>query len=127
MANPHKGEVSLEAGDITYKLSFSINAICELEEKLDMAFPAIAAALNDPEKINGRFIRTLIWASLLDHHDGVDEKTAGAITQHVPVGMVMEKIGEAFTLAFPPEKAGNGDKAAKDGEDGARPSKAKAG
>lgn len=101
MANPNRGEVALLVGDREYKLSFSINAICELEEALDMPVSKVGDILNDPDRIRMSAIRTVVWAALQDHHEGVSAKEAGQIATDAGIPVVMEAIGKAFALAFP--------------------------
>lgn len=114
MANPNRGEVALLVGDQEYKLAFSINAICELEDAMDMPVAKIADRLNDAENIRMSLIRTVVWAALRDHHEDVSAKEAGRIASTVGVPAVMEAIGKAFTLAFPEAQGkANPQKAAK--------------
>ena len=114
MANPHRGSVALQVGDRAYTLSFSVNAICELEDALGQPVAKIAAGLNDPENVRMSTVRAIIWAALRDHHSEVDFKGAGEIATEAGIPACMEAIGKAFNLAFPEAK-----------ED-ARPRKAKA-
>lgn len=111
MANPHRGGVGLKAGDTDYTLSFSINAICELEDALDKPVAQIAESLRDEKNVRMTTVRTVIWAALLDHHR-VDIDEAGRIASDAGIGACMQAVGQAFSLAFP--EAG----------DGARPPKA---
>lgn len=114
MANPHRGGVSLQAGGATYTLSFSVNALCELEAQMGgTPMPKIAASLQSADGVSMSMVRTLVWAALRDHHRDVDERGAGDIVSDAGIEPVMEAIGEAFQLAFP---QGGGD---------ARPQKAK--
>lgn len=114
MANPHRGEVALKVGDLDYTLSFSINAICELEDALDMPVAKIADMMNDSSNLRMSLIRTVVWAALGDHHEGITPKEAGQIATQAGIPTVMEAIGEAFTLAFPEAQGkGNPQKAAK--------------
>lgn len=101
MANPNRGEVALLVGDREYKLSFSINAICELEDALDIPVAKVADKLNDAANIRMSLIRTVVWAALRDHHEAVTVKEAGQIATDAGIPVVMEAIGRAFTLAFP--------------------------
>src|SRR5690606_10545533 len=114
MANPHRGSVALQVGDRAYTLSFSVNAICELEDALGQPVAKIAADLNDPENVRMSTVRAIIWAALRDHHSEVDLKGAGEIATEAGIPACMEAIGKAFNLAFPEEK------------EAARPRKAKA-
>lgn len=101
MANPHRGEVAISVGDREYKLSFSVNAICELEDALDMPVSKIADSLNDAAGVRMSMVRTVVWAALRDHHEEVTVKEAGQIATDAGIPAVMEAIGRAFTLAFP--------------------------
>ena len=105
MANQNRGEVALSVGDQSYKLSFSVNALCELEDALDMPVSKIAELLNDGANLRLSIVRTVIWAALQDHHEGIELKQAGMIATEGGIPTVMNKIGEAFQLAFP--KGGN--------------------
>lgn len=114
MANPNRGEVALLVGDQEYKLSFSINAICELEDALDMPVAKVADKLNDTDNIRMTMIRTVVWAALRDHHADMTVNDAGQIATDAGIPVVMEAIGRAFTLAFPETKGkANPPKAAK--------------
>lgn len=99
MANPKRGEVALDVGDQTYKLSFSVSALCELEDALDMSVAKIGELLSDPANLRMDTVRKVIWAALRDHHEEIDIKQAGKLATDIP--LVMSKIGEAFQLAFP--------------------------
>lgn len=106
MANPHRGEVALQAGDQTYTLSYSINAICDLEDALGKPVGHIMQSLNDEGGASMKTVRALVWAGLQDHHD-VDERAAGLIATEVGVTEIVQKIGDALKLAFPEREAGN--------------------
>lgn len=116
MANPHRGSVALQAGDRAYTLSFSVNAICELEAELDKPVSEIIASIQDPKQLRLSSVRALVWAALRDHHEDVTVKDAGIITTDAGIQVAVEKVGEAFKLAFPeakgkanPPKAAAGD------------------
>ena len=116
MANPNRGEVALHVGDLEYTLSFSINAVCELEDAMDMPVAKIADSLNDTANVRMSMIRTVIWAALRDHHEAVTVKEAGKIASDAGIPVVMEAIGKAFAAAFPEAQGkGNPPKAVKAG------------
>jgi hypothetical protein len=104
MANPHRGHVALVAGDVSYTLSFSVNALCELEDNIGLPIARIADELNDAENVRLSRVRAVLWAALLDHHPGMDLKTAGKIATEAGLPVCMDKIGEAFRLAFPDQE-----------------------
>jgi hypothetical protein len=105
MANPHRGQVALQAGERAYALSFSVNAICELEDALGQPVNQIARGMETPDQVRMSTIRALLWAALRDHHEDVGLKQAGEIATEAGVPAVMEAIGEAFRLAFPDQEA----------------------
>ena len=117
MANPFRGAVELKAGEQTYRLSYSINALCELEDAAGEPIAKLANSLNDPENVRLTTVRNLIWAGLLDHHE-VTLKDAGEIATEAGIPAAMEAVGKALSLAFPeqpdasekprPRKAANG-------------------
>lgn len=106
MANKHKGHVAIEACGETFTLSFSINALCELEEKLDLPVAEIAKTLGAGVRLT--FLRTVFWAGLQDHHPGLDEKKVGAILTDVGLTNLPPLLTEAFRWAFP-DAPGEGD------------------
>lgn len=101
MANQHRGQVDLKAGDKIYTLSFSINAMCELEDLLGEPISQIAKSLGDPQSVRMSTVRALVWAALRDHHSDIDLKGAGDLVAEATVTSTMETIGRAFALAFP--------------------------
>jgi hypothetical protein len=106
MANPHKGDVELKAGDGVYVLRYSIDAICSIEDELDQGFPAIAVDLSNPGKVRLSTIRHVLLAGLREHHPDVTLKQAGELI--VAAGgavQVLGRIAEAFALAFPETEA----------------------
>ncbi|KKX28226.1 GTA-gp10 family protein [Rhizobium sp. LC145] len=106
MANSNRGSVSLKAGDKEYTLSFSVNALCELEDAFGMPIQKIGSIFNDAENITVKDVRKLICAALHDHHPEVEINEAGKIATDAGLPSCMEKIGKAFQLAFP-EARGN--------------------
>lgn len=116
MANPHRGSVALQAGDRAYTLSFSVNALCELEDLLGQPVAQIAGSLNDPGNVRMSTVRALIWSALRDHHAEVGLEGAGEIATEAGITSCMEAIGKAFKLAFPESE----------GKESSRPPKAKA-
>jgi hypothetical protein len=116
VANPHKGEVSFKVGEDSYKLSFSADALAEVEDALGMSVSGVGEAMQNPETFRLTMVRTLFWGGLLDHHQ-LDLKAARAIFRQLTVAEAVSLIGRAFNLAFPqvaegesgvdPQKPGN--------------------
>lgn len=116
MANPHRGSVALAADDYEYSLSFSVNALCELEAAIDQPVAKIVAQMQKPEEVRLSTVRLLLWAALRDYHPEIDLLHAGRIASAAGIPACMACIGKAFQVAFPSQEASGG----------ARPPKAKA-
>lgn len=112
MSNPHRGEVALVVGSATYTLCYSINALCNLEEKLDKPIAEIIDTLGKKEGKNIKLglVRSLVWAGLLEKMPDVTPEKAGEIIQEGGVDAVLEKVGEAISIAFPNKEAKAADK-----------------
>ena len=104
MANPHRGAVAVRVGEREWTFSFSINALCELEDCLGKPVPQIVDALGDPANVRMTDVRALVWAAMLDHHDGVSLKEAGKVASDIGVVTCLEKVGKALEIAFPTVK-----------------------
>lgn len=101
MANPLKGEVDLVAGETTYTLRMSMNSIAQLEQALDKSVNEISALLSDAGNVRIWLWRATLWAALQANHKGTTLEQAGDIAGEVGLATVLEKVGEAMTLAFP--------------------------
>lgn len=97
MANKLRGQVALGA----HTLSYSVNALCELEDALGKPVVQIAAGLSDASNMRLATVRTLMWAALRDHHSEVDLLGAGGIITEAGIGKAMAAISEALNVAFP--------------------------
>lgn len=104
-----KGDVDLPAGDTVYRLRFSIDALCTLEDSSGKSFPEIAAELQDPSKVRLGRVRQMLYAALREHHPDIDLRAAGEIiTAAGGLVVVMERISEALVAAFPGAERGSG-------------------
>lgn len=108
MANPFRGKVPLKAGDEDYELSFSINAICEIEEHFGKPIAEVGKLMQAGDAFQVKTLRFVLWAGLQDNHDDISLKDAGNIASNAGIEICGEAIGKAFQLAFPQEKAGGG-------------------
>jgi hypothetical protein len=101
-ANPLKGEIDLVAGDETYTLVFTSNAIVQVEQLLSASIGEITGRLTHVENI-----RVLLWAALQKHHGKtVDLMKAGDILDAFDGGMngIADPLARAlrFRLARTP-------------------------
>lgn len=98
-ANPETGVVSFEASGETYRLQFTIDAICTLEDLLDKSVADIGVQM-----ARGRIgtIRAALWAGLREHHPKVTLREAGDLLTDPGLkgGRSVEFIGQALKLAF---------------------------
>ena len=107
MANPNRGGVAVRVDDDEWTFSFSINALCELEDLLDKPVARIVSTLGDPDNMRISDVRAMVWAALLDHHDGISLKEAGDVASKVGTMVCLEKVGKALEIAFPTKAAKN--------------------
>lgn len=112
MANPHKGEVGFKVGEADYKLRFSADAICNLEEALGVGINEIGDIFQDAKRMRLKMVRTMFGVAMADAQPGIDaDKIAAAFRSLKPIeatGLVMR----AFNLAFEEEEAVSGGSAA---------------
>lgn len=101
MANPHRGEVAFDAGGITYTLSYSVNALCELESELGDGVTQVAEMMSDPDKMRMTSARAVFCVGLHDHHPDVTREEAGTLMTEIGLVKAIGLIAEAFALAFP--------------------------
>lgn len=105
MANPSRGQVPLVAGGKEYRLSYGINALCELEDAFGKSVQKIVDEdLSDENDIRMSSVRKVIWAGLIDSEPDITEKEAGNIVDLAKIPVCMEAVSKAFALAFPEVK-----------------------
>lgn len=105
MANPNRGAVAVRVGDEEWTFSFSVNALCELEEHLGEPISKILLALGDEENLRISYIRALVWAALLDHHEGVTLEGAGDVATSIGPTECLGYVSKALERAFPTKAA----------------------
>jgi hypothetical protein len=81
-------------------MRFSANALCELEDLLDMGVNAVAAQLSNVESLRLKTVRAIFWAGLRDRHPKITLQQAGELVTEITLPRAMEMIGTAFQLAF---------------------------
>jgi len=102
MANAVKGEVTLEAGGETYRLSYTTNAMCELEDATGEPLGKIVERLSDDANPPGiKTLRLLLWGALIEHQEDITVKQAGGICDAIGMAAVGDVIGKALQAAFP--------------------------
>jgi hypothetical protein len=102
MANPHKGEVELKAGETAYTLRFSIDAMCRLEETTGKGLMDLLVQLADAHRMTLTMVRHMLHAGLLEHHPEVTLKEAGEIMLAAGGMLIsMAAVTRAIHAAFP--------------------------
>jgi hypothetical protein len=91
--------VRFESDGDVYTLLCDMNALADFEAEFSVnAFDILGGKLAE---VPLKYLRGLFWASLQEHHPGLDLRQAGRLMQSAP-----EKLLEAFHASFPePEKA----------------------
>lgn len=104
MANPHKGEVSFKAGDKDYKLSYSANALCELEEALGKSFEECFELMRSG-KVRMSDLRVMFWQGLRDHQPDTSLDDAKAILKTMKPIELGRLVGEGIVASMPDDEA----------------------
>ena len=102
MANPHRGEVKLKAGEKAYTLRFSIDAICQLEEATGKNLVALMTEMSDAKRMSISAVRQLLHAALHEHHPEVSLIEAGELM--MAAGGLLTSLAivtDAMQAAFP--------------------------
>lgn len=102
MANALRGSVALQAGDTAYTVSFSINALCELEDAFGVPVQRIGELFSKDTSIKD--VRKLVRCALSDHHPEMTDKSAGEVITRAGIPDCMDAVQKAFKLAFPEVK-----------------------
>lgn len=104
MANPHKGEVDFQAGDKTYTLRYSNNALCQLEEAMGKTIIEISNELaswaKEPDKVSLSTVRKVFWAGLGGGKKMTLEAAGDIIDEAGGLSVVMEAISKALERTF---------------------------
>lgn len=96
MANRHRGEVEVELDGETHKLRFTLNALAEVEDRLNLA--SIADILETIKALSVRTLRTLLWAGLLHEQPELTEREVGEMD--FDFSHAVERVSRALTLTF---------------------------
>jgi len=123
IANPLKGEVSLEApSGETYVLVLNANTLAALHEAWNLDdINDVLERVNRSAR-NMRDLRTVFWCSLQKHHPQLSEMEVGELLTEIAMADVSAKVVEAFAKSFGARKGRRANGAAgprKGGSDGA--------
>ena len=106
--NKLKGEVAFEAGGESYRMVYSINALCVLEDRMGKPVQEIGALLGGA--VGMADLRAIFWAGLVEYQPNLTETEAGSLMARLDSGLqsAVELIREAFAAAFGPAKSAEG-------------------
>jgi hypothetical protein len=112
MANSLNGVVEFTVGakgeERTFKLCFSINAICELEDRTGKTLMQIGEHMKEVgvAGIKMSMVRDILYAGLIEHQPNISVKEAGElITEAGGTIAVLNKFNEALNAAYGPTEA----------------------
>jgi hypothetical protein len=102
MANPHKGEMSLDVGNVVYTVVYDFDIMVQMERHFKMGIPKLAGTMASTETLAMDMVRTILWYGLKRKHPTITEEQAGELIYAAGgVGVVTRLFGEAIQLAFP--------------------------
>jgi hypothetical protein len=96
-----KGEVGFKAADQNWTLVYDFNALCSIEEELEVDVANVATRLGSPS-----VIRSVFRIGLAAYHGAMSDIEAGRLIHDLGAQAAAEIIGKAFQAAFP-EAAGD--------------------
>lgn len=102
------GEVTLEAENKQWRIIYSVNAMCALEDALSIDTTAIYRRVNKSGPIPVKFLRTLFWGGFYDNHPDITQEAAGRLMQAIGIARTGEIVGKAMAEALA-EEAGKPD------------------
>lgn len=107
MANKDRGEVTLQAGDVTHKIRFTVNSLCNLEDEMQMPITEIGAQLGSAKQVKLGTLRTILKHGLFQQPT-LEE--AGEIIGAAGLPAVLSAIAAGIAQAFPEPEAGKTNK-----------------
>ena len=99
MSGHPRGHVTLQAGEETYTLVFSVNAICRAEDRLNKGIGEIADQIVNGGRLG--CIRAVIWAGLGDKHPTMTEADVGNLIDQIGLDNAGSLVKKALQVAFP--------------------------
>lgn len=106
MANREKGEASVEIGGVSYTLTISTNALCEIETlfSTDEKLVTFQEVLKRAEAGSVAAVRGLLWAMLRDKHPDVTVKQAGGLIDKIGAAELSKHLAQLSGHALPDPK-----------------------
>ena len=93
--------------DRSVKIKMDMNALCELEDVMDMKIPNIGEMVQE-RRLGIKEVRAMLWAGLLHQNPDITMKEAGDILTGAgfaeALKVVIQAMGEALTGGKTPEQ-----------------------
>jgi hypothetical protein len=102
VANP-KGEVTVKIDGETFTLVYDFNALCAIEEQLELDVAEMGEAIQSPSKM-----RSVFRIGLQAKHGSMTDLEAGNLIYRLGIREAAEAVGQAFQAAFPDPSADTG-------------------
>lgn len=99
------GDLLFEADGRSWRLAFSFNALCRLEQWVDSQADIEALLRGEPPSLSA--VRAALLAGLSDTHPELVLDDAGRLVDHQGQALAASRIYQALALAFPPAKEGS--------------------
>jgi hypothetical protein len=106
MANAERGEVSFEASGKSWTMKIGTEAMCQIEDLTGKGIAEVGQLLGNEKTASITLLRAVFCGSLQEHHEGITPKECSKLMDEVGVDVIGQKIGEAFSVAFPTAKKG---------------------
>jgi hypothetical protein len=101
--------IPIEAGGKAYKLIYTTNSLCALEEKSGLSINELTAGMGEGKGLTATRVRLLVWGALTEHHPETTLRQAGSIIDEVGFANVAALISRVLVHSFPaPVEAGEG-------------------
>jgi len=100
MATAIKGDVAFQAAGNNWTLVYDFNALCTIEEELEVGVAEIGEKLSSPG-----MIRAVFRIGLAAHHGAMSDLEAGRLIHDMGATAAAQIIGKAFQAAFPEASA----------------------
>lgn len=102
------GSLPFEADGKSWRLAFTFNALCRLEQWVDDQSDVEALLRGEPPSMTA--VRAAMLAGLTEAHPDLTQDDAGRLIDHLGKERAASLIYQALVLAFPAAKKGDPDR-----------------
>lgn len=99
------GALPFEADGRAWRLAFSFNALCRMEQLVESQADIEALLRGEPPSMSA--VRAAMLAGLSDAHPDLTHDDAGRLIDHLGHARAASLIYQALVLAFPPARKGD--------------------